>query len=264
MSWKGKVVIVTGAASGIGAATAALFAEKDAAVVLVDVNAHPASDHAGRVEGLGAKALFVRADVSNERDVRAIADRTLDAFGRIDVLVNNAGIMRRHDLIEDWPLDEFRRVIDVNLTSLFITTQIIAPIMGRSGGGVIVNISSLGALYAVPFSPCYSAAKAGVLGLTRSLAPLLQPHQVRINAILPNLVETPMTADSPMRGSAPGAGSIGILSPVDIARAILYTAGNSGLNTAFIAVNNTVHGTRLFRCGDPPGMTELEDQPARV
>jgi 3-oxoacyl-[acyl-carrier protein] reductase len=260
MSWKGKVVIVTGAASGIGAATAALFAEKDAAVVLMDVNAHPASDSAGRMVDMGAKALFVRGDVSNERDVRSIAERTLDAFGRIDVLVNNAGIMRRHNLIEEWPLDEFRRVIDVNLTSLFITTQIIAPIMGRSGGGAVVNISSLGALYAVPFSPCYSAAKAGVLGLTRSLAPLLQPHRVRINAILPNLVETPMIADSPARGSGPSAGSIGILNPGDIARAILYTAGNSGLNAAFLAVNNTVHGPRLFRCGDPPEMTELADQ----
>ena len=257
MSWNSKVVVVTGAGSGIGAATATLFARLGAAVVVVDMNVDGGQDCARRIAGSGAKALFLKADVSDQQDVRRLAERTLEAFGRIDVLVNNAGIMRRYDRIEDWPLDEFRRVIDINLTSLFITAQTFAPIMARNGAGAIVNISSLGAILAVAYSPCYAAAKAGVLALTRSMAPLLQPLGVRINAILPSLVDTAMIKDSPVRGQYPPGT---VLKPEDIAAAVAYVAGNEALNAGFFSVNGTAQGPRLSRVIDPPEQVELADQ----
>jgi len=255
-AWNNKVVVVTGAATGIGAATAALFSKNGAAVTLVDVNAEVGEANTRKLRESGARAHFVQADVSKEEQVAAIADETLAAFGRIDALVNNAGIMRRHERIEEWTLDEFRRVIDVNLTGLFITSRAMAPMMGRNGGGVIVNIASLGAVTPVPYSPCYAAAKAGVLGLTRSLAVMLQPHKVRVNAILPSLVDTPMTADAPARKSAP-QGSM--LSPEAVARAIRFASEQPDLNAAFFIVENGPKGSRLVGLEDPPAQTSSID-----
>ena len=252
-SWNGKVAIVTGAACGIGAATAELFASHGAAIVLVDVNADVGGANARTLENKGAKALFVRADVAAEKEVAAVAEKALAAYGRVDLLVNNAGIMRRHVRLEDWTLEEFRRVVDVNLNGLFVMTRLIAPRM--MDGGAIVNVASTGALSSVAYSPCYAAAKAGVLGLTRSLAVMLASRKVRVNAILPSLVDTPMTVDAPARQTHPGA----FLAPQDIARAIFYASENDTLNSAFIVVNNTEHGPRLYRVTDPPEQTLIPD-----
>jgi NAD(P)-dependent dehydrogenase (short-subunit alcohol dehydrogenase family) len=253
-SCRGKVVVVTGAATGIGAATARLFGEKGAALVLVDVNRDAGRATAESVQGTGAKAVFVEADVSSEDDVKKATDRALEAFGRIDVLINNAGIMRRHTRLEDWPLDEIRRVLDVNLMSLFITTHTIAPLMGRTGGGVIINISSYGALLPVTYSPCYAASKAGVLALTRSLVPALEAHKVRVNALLPNLVDTPLTAGSPARSLYPES----IMQPEDVARAILSIFSSRVASGAFFVVQKTVQGPRLFSVTDVPALTEFD------
>lgn len=253
--WSGKVAVVTGAASGIGEATAALFAEQGASVVLVDMNADALQAHAKRLEGGGAKALAVQADLSDERAVRALVERAVAAFGRIDVLANIAGIMHRHASLAEWPLEEFRRVIDVNLTSLFITTQAVAPAMAKGGGGSVVNISSLGGIIAVPYSPCYAAAKAGVLGLTRSLAPLLEPFRVRINAILPSLVDTPMIKDSPVRNE------LVTLAPREVALAVSHVAGDASLNASFVRVDKTPAGPRLSLVVDPPAQSDLREQP---
>jgi NAD(P)-dependent dehydrogenase (short-subunit alcohol dehydrogenase family) len=235
IAWNGKVVVVTGAATGIGAATAALFAQKGASVVLADMNAAVGEDNARKLSAGGGKALFVPVDVTRDRDITALADKALSSFGRIDALVNNAGIMIRHDRIEDWKLDEWRRIIDVNLTALFVTSHAMAPLMGKSGGGVIVNIASVG-------------------GLTRSLSVILEQHKVRVNAILPMLVDTPMTVDSPAR-NLPGL----MLQPGDIARGVAYAAGNEALNNAFLVVGNTDKGVRLYRVEDPPPQKELPD-----
>ena len=258
MSWNGKVVVVTGAGSGIGAATAELFAEKGANVVVVDMNAAAGGDSARRIEKNGARALFVPADISNEHDVRLLAERVVAEFGRVDLLVNNAGIMRRHERLEEWTLDEFRRVIDINLTSLFVSSQIFAPIISRGGGGVIINISSLGAVLPVSYSPCYAAAKAGVLALTRSMAPLLQPMGVRVNAVLPSLVDTPMIKDSPVRGQLPPGT---VLRPMDIATAVAHVAADASVTGGFFSVNGTPDGPRLSRVIDPPAQVEETVQP---
>jgi 3alpha(or 20beta)-hydroxysteroid dehydrogenase len=255
ITWKDKVVIVTGAAAGIGAATAALFCERGAAVVMADLDAGAVVEGARGLAARGRRALGVGADVSAEKDVAVLTDVALKSFGRIDALVNNAGILRRHDRIEDSPLDEFRRIVDVNLTSMFITAKAVAPHMGRAGGGVMVNIASVGGIVAVPYSPAYAAAKAGVLGLTRTLAVMLREHHVRVNAILPMLVDTPMTKDSPASVAAMQPG--GKLKPNDIARGILYAASAETLNSAFIVVNNSEQGAWLSQVQDPPAQTKL-------
>jgi len=254
MEWKGKVVVVTGAGSGIGAATAALFAERGAAVMLADVNGDAAAGQARAIVAKGAQAQAVRCDVSSREEAAALADKTLSAFGRIDVLVNNAGILLRHDRLEEWTLEEFRRVVDINLNGMFIVGQAVVPHLIRAGG-VMVNTASVGGIYPVAHALPYAASKAGVLGLTRTLAVMLAPHKVRVNAILPMLVDTPMTRDSSseLRRTQPG----GALQPLDIARGILYAAGDASLSGAFIVVNNSPEGAWLSRVEDPPAQTRL-------
>lgn len=255
MSWNDKVVVVTGGGSGIGAATSTLFAAKGARVVVVDM--HGAAESARRIDSTGRKVLAVQADVSSEGDVREVAKRTMEAYGRVDALINNAGIMRRHERIEDWTLEEFRRVIDINLTSMFVTAQALVPCMTSQGGGSIVNIASLGAVLPVVYSPPYTAAKAGVLALTRTLAAMLHTAGVRVNAILPSLVDTPMIQNSPARGMMPPEA---VLKPENIAAAVAYVAGNDALNAGFFSVNGTAQGPRLSRVIDPPEQVEMPDQ----
>lgn len=255
MDWTGKVVVVTGGAVGIGAATATLFAKQGASVVLMDLNDGAAEALVAQLKGAGANALYVRGNVSLETDVRLLTEKTLSAFGRIDGLVNNAGIMRRHDRLEDWTVEETRTILEVNLLGLFITTYAIAPIMARTGGGAIVNIASFGGIYPVTYCPPYAAAKAGILGLTRSLAPTLATQGVRINAILPNLVDTPMTADTPLRGT------VAMLTPTDVARGILHVAGDPSLQGGFFAVATSDRGPTLSRVSDPPTLTPMEHSP---
>jgi NAD(P)-dependent dehydrogenase (short-subunit alcohol dehydrogenase family) len=253
-SCKGKVVVITGAATGIGAAASRLCGQNGADVVLLDVNRDAGRATADSVQRTGAKAVFIETDVASERDVRVAADQALKAFGRIDVLVNNAGIMRRHPHLEDWPLDELRRILDINLTGVFHTTHIMAPLMARTGGGAIINISSFGALLPVTYSPCYAATKAGILGLTRSMAPSLKELKIRVNALLPNLVDTPLTADSDARTLFPND----IMQPEDVAWAILDVYNRDPDSGAFFLVQRTANGPRLFSVGDVPALTEVQ------
>jgi len=244
VDWQGKVAVVTGGASGIGAATAQLFSSHGAHVVVVD-----------RDPGVGAadadQILLVRADVSCEADVERVRQATVERFGRIDVLVNNAGIMRRHEQPFDWTVAEIEEVLNANLLSQFVTTQVLGPVMAQ-GGGSIVNIASMGATMAVPYSPAYTASKAGVLGMTRSVAAALAPSGIRVNAVLPGFVDTPMTAASPARGSMP------IMAPGDVARAIVHVAGDPSLQGGFFAVEIDDDGVSLNRIDDTPRFTRVE------
>jgi NAD(P)-dependent dehydrogenase (short-subunit alcohol dehydrogenase family) len=255
---KDKVVFVTGAASGIGAATARLFGKRGAAVALMDVNANQGGVTAADVQKNGARALFIEGDVSNEEDVQAALKRAVDTFGRVDVLVNNAAVLIRHERLAEWTIAEYRRVIAINLTSLFITTHTFAPVMARTGGGVIVNMSSMGALWPVVLSPAYAAAKAGILGLTRSIAPMLETYKVRVNSVLPGVVATPMTADSRPQEVAFDGGK---MQPEDLANGIAYVVDHEMPSGAAYLVRNTPRGPCVFSVADIPELKEVKLSP---
>jgi NAD(P)-dependent dehydrogenase (short-subunit alcohol dehydrogenase family) len=196
----GKVALVTGAGSGIGRATAVLFAVEGAAVACVDRDGDAARRTAAEIEGAGAggAALAVEADVSSWPSLRSAADATVAAFGTIDAAVANAGIPLA-GTAEQTELDDWERVIGVNLTGVWLTARAVLPVMRAAGGGAIVNIASASALVGMRAVAAYSAAKAGVVGLTRQMAADYGRDGIRVNALAPGITETPM-ADAVFRG----------------------------------------------------------------
>ena len=244
--WKGKVVIVTGGARGVGAATCTHFAQLGAQVVSTDVLAEQGQEHIAQLEAQGLNARFIAGDIASEDHVRALIDSTAQAFGRIDLLVNNAAILTAHDRPEDFSMSELRRVVEIDLLGPLMATHLAAPIMARGGGGNVVNIASTGAIMEIPVSPVYSAAKAGILGFTRSMAAALAPSKVRVNALAPSLIDTAMTAGSELHTRKAA------MQPADIARAIDCVASQLDVSGAFFTVRNTPSGVRLSRLVDPP------------
>jgi len=192
MTFDGKTALVTGAASGIGEATARRFARHGANVVVVDVDAAGAERVASEIRAAGGKASGFHADVAAPRDAEAMIRHAVDTFGGLHVLDNNAtsGSMGR---IADIDLADWNRVVAVNLTAPFLATRFALPVMLAQGGGVIVNISSAAGLQAEEGLAAYASAKAGVLALTRNTAAEYGRRGVRCNAICPGAVETPPT-----------------------------------------------------------------------
>ncbi len=191
----GKVAIVTGASRGIGKAAAMALAQVGAKVV---VNYARSSDAADAVvaaisEG-GSEALALQADVSKADQVDAMVKATMDKFGRIDVLVNNAGITRDTLLLRMKP-EDWQAVIDLNLTGVFLCTRAVSKIMLKQRSGRIINISSVAGLMGNPGQANYSAAKAGVIGFTKTIAKELAPRGVTANAVAPGFIATDMTED---------------------------------------------------------------------
>ncbi|MCY0899262.1 MAG: SDR family NAD(P)-dependent oxidoreductase [Firmicutes bacterium] len=188
-----QIVIVTGAASGIGRETAFLFAERGASVVVVDLRQPAVEVTAAEIVHSGGSAWGAACDVSNPESVRALMEQVVDREGGINVLVNNAGMIMP-GFIEDISDDDWRRVVDVNLSSVFYTSKYAMPEL-KKRRGAIVNMASMNGLVGQMKNPAYSATKGGVIALTRSVAIDAAPFGVRVNAVCPAGVLTPLLED---------------------------------------------------------------------
>src|SRR5437660_1093899 len=225
----GKVAFVTGAASGIGRAAALAFAREGAGVVAADVSEAGNQETARLIEGLGGRAVAVRCDVTRAADVTAALDRTVETFGRLDFAFNNAGIEPRKPApTADYDDGEWDRILDTNLRGVFLCMKHEIPLILRQGGGAVVNTSSGAGIVGIKGSPAYTAAKHGVIGLTRAAALDYAAQNIRVNAVCPGYIDTPMmgrfTGGTPEGGAKviaeEPAGRMG--KPEEIAAAVIW------------------------------------------
>ncbi|WP_225803855.1 glucose 1-dehydrogenase [Streptomyces sp. NK15101] len=219
---RGRTVIITGGARGIGAETGRAAVESGARVVLTDVREEEGRATAQR---LGGHARFVRHDVTSEDDWREVVAFTAAAFGRVDGLVNNAGISGGSHLLEEQTAEDFRRVLDIDLTGVFLGMRAVIPPMREGGGGSVVNVSSAAGLMGLARTAGYGAAKWGVRGLTRLGAVELGAARIRVNSVHPGMTHTPMTAHVGIErgeGKYPDTPMGRVGEPHEIARAVVF------------------------------------------
>ncbi len=193
-----KVAIITGAGSGIGKATALLFAKEGAKVVVSDINEEHGNNVVEEIKSSGAQAVFVKADSSSPEDNERLVKETLKAFGKLDVAVNNAGIGGEVNKAGDMSVEGWKRVIDINLSGVFYGVKYQAPAMVKNGSGSIINIASILGQAGFATSSGYVAAKHGVVGLTKSAAWEYAKDKVRINAVGPGFIYSGMVNEETM------------------------------------------------------------------
>jgi len=227
----GKVVLVTGGNAGIGRATARQFAKLGAQVVVSGRRETEGHAVVAEIEELGGKALFVKTDVSKESDVKAMVERTLATFGRLDCAFNNAGIEQALTPLPDQTEETYDQIMDVNVKGVWLSLKHEIPAMLQNGGGAIVNNSSVAGLIGFATAPIYAASKHAVAGLTKSVALEYAKQNVRVNAVAPGAIETRMFRDfatapevRQMLESAHPIGRIG--RPEEIASTVIWLCSN--------------------------------------
>ena len=189
----GRVAVVTGGNGGIGLGMAKGLASAGASVVVAARNQAKSEAAVAELEALGARAAFLEVDVADEASVNAMIDAAAKLWGRLDILVNNAGTSIRKPP-QEMSLEEWRRVIDTNLTSVFLASNAAYPHFKAQGGGKIINTGSMMSIFGSPVAAAYAASKGGVLQLTKSLAAAWAPDKIQVNAILPGWIETDLTS----------------------------------------------------------------------
>jgi NAD(P)-dependent dehydrogenase (short-subunit alcohol dehydrogenase family) len=227
IDFKDKVAVITGASRGIGAAIAEGFYCNGAKVALLDINIEEGRKRALAMDASGDDVIALQADVTDEAQVQKTVDQIRERFERIDILVNNAGVLH-HVPIEEKTFADFEKIIRVNLTGAFIMCKVVVPIMKKIGRGKIVNIASLGGRTGRPgVAVDYGASKAGIIGLTQTLAKEVGPHGIYVNAIAPGPILTELTKQVPKEvfatwnvGRAVNKDGL----PEDIANAALFLA----------------------------------------
>jgi NAD(P)-dependent dehydrogenase (short-subunit alcohol dehydrogenase family) len=238
----GKVALVTGAATGIGRATALAFAGRGASVVCVDLDESGAAATAAEIESSGGAALAVRADVSQPDGIRSMFAAATERFGGVDIVHNNAGLIGGEPIWPDASLEKIAKVIAVNLGGVAMGTQEGIKALRARGGGCIVNTASTAALVAMPTDPVYSATKVGVVRIVESCTGLAA-EGIRINAVLPGMVNTDMTmkhtgdGTRPAEWLAPAIAVTKMLEPQDIAAAVIDLVESDAVGEARVVRN---------------------------
>ncbi|WP_423226531.1 3-oxoacyl-[acyl-carrier-protein] reductase [Candidatus Amarolinea aalborgensis] len=228
MRLQDRVALITGSARGIGRATALAFAAEGAQVIVCDMDAAGGEQTAADIRTAGGRALFVQVDVTDRASVDALVQAAQAHFGRIDVLVNNAGVLRDRSLLKMTEQD-FDFVINVNLKGVFNCTQAVAPLLAAQGSGVILNASSVVGVSGNYGQTNYVASKAGVIGMTRVWARELGPKGVRVNAVAPGFISTEMLAGIPDKVMEELKAKISLRRlgrPEDIANAYVFLASD--------------------------------------
>ena len=198
---KGKVAIVTGGNGGIGLAMAKAMAEAGAAIIVAGRNATKNAAAVKDISALGAKAIALPADMTDEKSCRAMVADAAKHFGRIDILINNAGMSIRR-LPQELTVAEWNTVLSSNLTGAFICSQAVHPEFKKVGGGKIINIASMMSIFGLPFAVAYGTSKGGMVQMTKSMAVAWAPDNIQVNAVLPGWIETELTRNA--RSSVPG------------------------------------------------------------